>query len=156
MSGRRLIRYMGSLLLFFPLFLFSGAGKGMRETAVKDKIALSINGRPLWVEIVRTPAMRQKGLMNRERLDPKEGMLFVFEKDQVLSFWMKDTKIPLSIAFLDKNGKVTDIIDMEPYSTQPVRSSGLCRYAIEANRNFFTEAGLLVGDIVNLDTVRSP
>jgi uncharacterized membrane protein (UPF0127 family) len=154
MSGKRLIQYMGSLLLLLSLFLFSGSGKGPRDTSVSDKIALSINGRPLWVEVARTPAVRQRGLMYRESLDPKEGMLFVFEEEQVLSFWMKDTGIPLSIAFLDKNGKVTDIIDMEPYSTQPVRSSGLCRYAIEANRNFFTEAGLLVGDRVNVDTVK--
>jgi len=154
MSGRKSIQYAGSLLMLLSLFLFSGAGKGQSKTTADGKVALSINGRPLWVEVARTPAMRQRGLMYRESLDPKEGMLFVFEKDQVLSFWMKDTGIPLSIAFLDKNGKVTDIIDMEPYSTQPVRSSRLCRYAIEANRNFFTEAGLLVGDRVNLDTVK--
>ena len=143
-------------LLFVSLILFSATGKSFSGGKETEKVALSINGRPLIVEVARTPQMRQKGLMFRESLGPKEGMLFVFEEEQVLSFWMKDTGIPLSIAFLDKNGKVTDIIDMEPYSTRPVRSSGLCRYAIEANRGFFEKAGLLVGDRVNLDTVQNP
>ena len=153
MRTRRSIRHIVPLLLLSFLVLFSGSDKGASLKSQEDKIALSINGRPLYVEVARTPAKRQRGLMHRESLDPKEGMLFVFEKEQILSFWMKDTSIPLSIAFLDKNGKVTDIFDMEPFSVVPVRSSGLCRYAIEANRNFFTEAGLLVGDRVNLDTV---
>jgi uncharacterized membrane protein (UPF0127 family) len=120
----------------------------------KEKITLSINGRPLAVEVARTPSERQKGLMRRKNLDWNEGMLFVFEDDDILSFWMKDTELYLSIAFLDKNGKVTDIFDMKPFSLVPVRSSMPCRYAIEASLNFFKGAGLSVGDKVDLDMVK--
>ena len=92
--------------------------------------------------------------MNRDKLDWNSGMLFVFEDERVLSFWMKDTKIPLSIAFIDKNGKVTDIFDMKPYSLEAVTSTEKCRYAIEANIGFFDESGLTVGDTVDLRMVK--
>jgi len=118
------------------------------------KATLSINGRPLGVEIARTKKQRQKGLMYRDELGWHEGMLFIFKEDEYLSFWMKNTKLQLSVAFLDKNGKVTDIFDMKPYSLIPVRSTQKCRYALEVNRNFFKECQLFIGDTIDLDTVR--
>lgn len=116
----------------------------------KQSIVLSINGRPLTVEIARSEKERQLGLMHRDILDWNNGMLFVFETEKVLSFWMKDTKIPLSIAFVDKYGKVTDIFDMKPYSLEAVISTEKCKYAIEVNKGFFEESGLTVGDTVDL------
>ncbi|MFW6137649.1 MAG: DUF192 domain-containing protein, partial [Spirochaetota bacterium] len=88
-----------------------------------------------------------------EKLGYNEGMLFIFEEEKILSFWMKDTKIPLSIAFLDENGVVVDIKHMQPYSLRPVKSSKRCKYAIETNRGFFSRAGLSVGDTVDLSMV---
>jgi uncharacterized membrane protein (UPF0127 family) len=115
------------------------------------KATLSINGRPLTVEIARTNKQRAHGLMFRDKLEWNEGMLFVFRKEKVLSFWMKNTKIPLSIAFIDKTGTVTDIFAMTPYSLVPVSSSTRCRYALEVNRGFFEASGLKVGDRLDLD-----
>ena len=92
--------------------------------------------------------------MHRDKLDWNTGMLFIFENDKVVSFWMKDTKIPLSIAFIDKYGKVTDIFDMKPYSLEAVTSTEKCRYAIEVNKGFFEESGLAVGDTVDLRMVK--
>ena len=117
-------------------------------------LVLSINGRPLSVEVARSEKQRHRGLMHRDELDWNSGMLFVFENERVLSFWMKDTKIPLSIAFLDKYGKVTDIIDMKPYSLDAVISTQKCLYAIEVNRGFFEESGLAVGDTIDLGMVK--
>jgi uncharacterized membrane protein (UPF0127 family) len=119
----------------------------------KKDVIISINGRPLEVELAKTQRQREKGLMGRDFLGPNEGMLFIFKADQYLSFWMKDTTIPLSIAFIDKNGKVTDIVDMEPFSLTPVRSSKKCRYALEVNRHFFQGSGLTVGDSIDLSVV---
>jgi uncharacterized membrane protein (UPF0127 family) len=115
---------------------------------------LSINGRPLTVEIARSEKQRRRGLMYREELDWNSGMLFIFENERVLSFWMKDTKIPLSIAFIDKYGKVTDIFDMKPYSLDAVTSTQKCRYALEVNRGFFEESGLAVGDTIDLGMIK--
>ncbi|UCB46855.1 MAG: DUF192 domain-containing protein [Spirochaetota bacterium] len=137
---------------FIAVSLWSAAWASRGQD--NEKITLSINGRPLTVEIARTPSERRKGLMKRKSLDWNAGMLFVFRDDEIRSFWMKDTELYLSIAFLDKNGKVTDIFDMKPFSLIPVRSSKPCRYAIEANLNFFKEAGLSVGDRINLDMVK--
>lgn len=137
------------LLLLLPLILFiHSCGEK------KERITLSVNSRPLIVEVARTGRERERGLMYREELQWNEGMLFVFKEDEILSFWMKDTKIPLSIAFLDKDGKVTDIFDMIPYSLTPVNSSKRCRYALEVNRGFFRESELKVGDTVDLHSVR--
>lgn len=159
MGERRLGSY-GILLLFMSVTVFLYPGSKTSETDRSPEsggsgsfVTLSINGRPLRVEIARSPSERQKGLMHRERLEPDEGMFFVFPEDRILSFWMKDTGIPLSIAFLDKNGKVTDIFDMEPFSLYAVRSSAPCRYAIEAQKGFFRRAGLREGDCVSLDIV---
>jgi uncharacterized membrane protein (UPF0127 family) len=81
-------------------------------------------------------------------------MLFIFDNEKVLSFWMKDTKIPLSIAFIDKYGKVTDIFDMKPYSLKAVTSTEKCKYAIEVNKGFFAESDMTVGDRVDLRKVK--
>lgn len=134
-------------VLFILLLLLASCGTGSR------KVTLSINGRPLEVEIAKTRKQRARGLMNREELGWNEGMLFIFEEEQYLSFWMKDTSIPLSIAYVDKNGLVTDIYDMQPFSLEPVRSTRKCRYAIEVNRNFFRDAGLTVGSSLDLSVV---
>jgi len=137
------------LLCVLCMFFFTSC------SVVKSKsLTLSINGRPLSVEKARTKSQRKKGLMYREELGQHEGMLFIFKEDQHLSFWMKNTKIPLSIAFLDKNGKVSDIYDMEPYSLSPVRSTKKCMYAIEVNRGFFAECNLSVGDTIDLSVAR--
>ena len=138
-------------LIFIIILFFSYLSSCRSEDS---SILLSINGRPLTVEIARSESQRRKGLMNRESLDWSSGMIFVFENDRLLSFWMKDTKIPLSIAFLDKYGKVTDIFDMKPYSLDTVSSTQKCRYAIEVNRGFFEESGLAVGDKVDLHMLK--
>lgn len=145
----------GLLILYFlTLCLFSSCLFSSCHKKEMGKTTLSINGRPLSVEIARTKNQRQRGLMYRDELAINQGMLFIFKNDKILSFWMKDTKIPLSIAFIDKNGKVTDIFDMEPYSLIPITSNSKCRYALEVNQGFFKESGLLVGDRIDLETVR--
>ena len=107
---------------------------------------LNVNNVPLNVEIADTPAKRARGLMHRRGLAPDSGMLFVFKKPQKLSFWMKDTKIPLSIAFLSEIGQVLDIKDMEPGSLHSVASDHPAKYALEVNRGWFKKPDCRVGD----------
>jgi uncharacterized membrane protein (UPF0127 family) len=143
-------RYAGMARFAVLLFLVVAVSASCHLMRMK-KVTLSINGRPLTIEIARTNKQRANGLMFRDELEWNEGMLFVFRKEKVLSFWMKNTKIPLSIAFIDKNGTVTDIYSMTPYSLVPVSSSTKCRYALEVNRGFFEASGLEVGDRIDLD-----
>ncbi len=140
-------------ILFYSIFLFSGLCSLFAGDNLKDKAVLNINGRPLYVEIAKTPEERQKGLMFRKYLENNHGMLFVFSEERILSFWMKNTYIPLTIAFIDERGIVVDIFDMEPFSTEPVVSTLKCKYALEVNRGFFDRCGLKVGDKIDLSGI---
>jgi uncharacterized membrane protein (UPF0127 family) len=130
------------------------AGTIVAGGSKQEKFVLSLRGRPLTVEVARSETARRMGLMGRKTLPWNEGMLFVFESDQELTFWMKNTQIPLSIAFLDHRGQVRDIFDMIPYDESPVSSTTPCRYALEVNRGFFDECGLVPGDRIDLSAVR--
>jgi uncharacterized protein len=109
------------------------------------------------VEVAATDAERQRGLMGRPELEEKRGMLFVFEEERPLSFWMKNTLIPLSIAYIDSEGRIVDLQDMEPGDPEAsdaelprYPSAEPARYALEVNRGFFEERGVEVGDEVDL------
>ncbi|MDQ3834921.1 MAG: DUF192 domain-containing protein [Actinomycetota bacterium] len=105
---------------------------------------------PVQVEIADTDAERQQGLMGRTALAEDAGMLFVFDQEQQLSFWMKDTSIPLSIAFINGEGRIVDIQDMQPFDETPHLSAEPARYALEVNQGFFEERGVMIGDKVEL------
>lgn len=111
-----------------------------------QRISVGVGSAAFTVEVARTDAERARGLMHRRTLGSREGMLFVFETDQHLTFWMKDTLVPLSIAFLSSEGRILQIEDMEPLSEKPVRSTRSARYALELPRGAFAEAGAAVGD----------
>jgi uncharacterized membrane protein (UPF0127 family) len=105
------------------------------------------------VEIARTDEERAQGLMNRKKLSDGRGMLFVFEEDQVRSFWMKDTYIPLSIAFITWDGRIVDIKDMYPHDEISVSSNRSVRYALEVPQGWFSRAGVQTGDTVKLTAI---
>jgi len=104
----------------------------------------------LKAEIARTQAQHQQGLMYRKELKDGEGMLFIFEKDDVLSFWMKNTLVPLSVAYIASDGRILEIYNMEPGNLDPVNSSRSARYALEVPQGWFSRAGLAAGDKLDL------
>jgi uncharacterized membrane protein (UPF0127 family) len=83
-------------------------------------------------------------------MEPDQGMLFIFPQPQPRNFWMKDTLIPLSIAFVSANGVINEIMDMEPLDTRGVQGSFPSLYALEVNQGRFAELGIRVGDSLNL------
>lgn len=103
---------------------------------------------PVRVEIADTPETRAKGLMHRESLPADEGMLFIYDRPQVLSFWMKNTSIPLSIAFVDSRMKIIRIADMAPFEERSHDSVAPALYALEMNQGWFRRNGVRVGDEV--------
>ena len=113
-------------------------------------LELTVGGAVFRVELAVTPEQRRQGLMYRDRLGEREGMLFVFEDERLLSFWMRNTPLPLSIAFIDARGVIVRIADLVPYSEQQVSSQVPARYALEVNRGAFERAGVTVGDLVDL------
>ena len=102
-------------------------------------------------EIAANDDERSRGLMHRRSLADGEGMLFVFDWDHQMSFWMKNTLIPLSIAFIASDGRITEIRDMQPQDLNAVRSSRSVRYALEVPQGWFSRAGVQLGDIVRID-----
>ena len=116
-------------------------GADLRLKNRRETITLTVQGEAFTVEVARTDAERQKGLMGRGSLGAREGMLFVFERDEHLDFWMKDTRIPLSIAFLSAEGKILEVVDMQPLSRKAIRSRFSSRYALELNQGKFSEIG---------------
>ena len=105
---------------------------------------------PLLVEIPKSDALFRLGLMFRESLDIDKGMLFIFEEVGHHSFHMKNTRIPLDIAFVKEDGTIESIKELKPYSSLPVYSDGEVLFAIEANRGWFTENNVEVGDEIVL------
>lgn len=102
------------------------------------------------VEIADDEAKRLKGLMGRTELAENAGMLFVFEEEQPRSFWMKNTLIPLSIAYIDAEERIIDTQEMQPLDETVHPSAGPAMYALEVNQGFFKERGVEVGDRVEL------
>jgi uncharacterized membrane protein (UPF0127 family) len=104
------------------------------------------------VEVADDLAEQAKGLMDRTTLGENRGMLFVFPEERELSFWMKNTLIPLSIAFIDSESRIIDIQEMKPLDDEPPHyvSAEPARYALEVNRGFFEERGVRVGNRVEL------
>ncbi len=105
------------------------------------------------VEVADTPDERAEGLMHRESLAPDAGMVFVFFEDTTTGFWMKNTLIPLSIAFFDERGRIVRIMDMEPCEADPcpLYEPGVeYRGALEVNHGAFDEWGVEVGDVIRV------
>jgi hypothetical protein len=102
------------------------------------------------VEIADTDETRGLGLMYRSSMDPDAGMLFDFGEDTNSSFWMANTILPLSIAFIQADGNIIDIKDMQPLDTTSVGPGATYRYALETNQGYFRAHNLAPGDKVTL------
>ena len=109
---------------------------------------LRIAGHPLKVEIAQKEAELQKGLMFREKMGANDGMLFIFEERSYHAMWMKNTLIPLSVAFVDQDGTILNILDMEPQTLDTHQSAGPSLYAIETNKGWFAQKKIKAGDKV--------
>ena len=105
------------------------------------------------VEIASTPEARERGLMFRDFLPPDQGMLFVYPTDRPLGFWMKNCRVPLSAAFMDRDGRILNIEEMAPGTGIPdddlprYRSVGEARFVLEMEPGWFARKGIRAGDL---------
>jgi hypothetical protein len=120
------------------------------SSGLEERIEVIIGGQSFRVEVARTAEQKRQGLMHRESLGPREGMIFVYETDQHLSFWMKNTSIPLTLVFLSKDGRILQVEELEPFSLKSVVSERAVRYALELPAGVLEELGVGVGDRVIL------
>lgn len=140
-------------LIFLSLLFVSGcsASDNISDNPLCNSkgITVSIKDKVLLVDVVCSKSDQEKGLMNREVIPDNYGMLFVFKKEDFLSFWMKNTVVPLSIAYIDQDLKIVDVIDMMPLDLTPVRSTKKVLYAIEVNHGWFKNNNITVGDQIS-------
>ncbi len=111
-------------------------------------VRMNLGSRSFTLEVANTFESRRRGLMKRDSLPENHGMIFVFAEPQILGFWMKNTRIPLDIVYLDAEGKVVSVHSMQPYDLRSTDSNGLAKYAIELNEGAAAEAGIHPGDRV--------
>jgi uncharacterized protein len=118
---------------------------------------LRIGKRILRVEVAATPEERQTGLMHRRSLGEDQGMLFIFERRGLWGMWMKNTYIPLSVAFIGEDGRIINIEDMLPHTEDSHSASAPARYALEVNKGWFARHHIRRGTLVEgLDSLPRP
>lgn len=127
------------------------AGEGGARTAQGPLVPIRVGGIEIQVEIADDEAERARGLMFRESLPRDQGMLFIYPEERTLSFWMRNTLIPLDIAYADSEGRIVDIKQMEPQTLETHESGAPARYALEMNLGWFQSNGVRIGDTIEMD-----
>ena len=138
---RRRVRRATSRALIGALLALST----LPANAQQAEIPLTINEQHLTVEVAYTEASRRRGLMFRRMLPESRGMLFVFRDVALHGMWMMNTYVPLSVAFLDEQGVIINIEDMEPHTRTTHSAARPAKYALEVNRGWFTKRGIKPG-----------
>ena len=127
--------------------LLAAAGLALAEAPLPAR-QVKVAGHALRVEVAATIEQRMKGLMFREKLGADDGMLFVFDEPGYHAMWMKNTPLPLSVAFVDGAGTILNILDMEPHTLDQHAAAGPAVYAIETNKGWFAKRRIKAGDKV--------
>ena len=135
-------------LLFSVLTVWALAAAQPGSSAELPTTKLTIGKHTLTAELAASPAEQQTGLMNRFSLKPDHGMLFIYEQPQRLAFWMRNTYVALSIAFIGGDGRIVDIQDMQPQSEDTHWSRVPAQFALEMKKGWFAERGIVAGDTV--------
>ena len=143
-------RFFKPFLLF--IFVTSFASCSQKKLPVKQLTITTKEGQIFTVEaeLASTQEERNFGFMERKKIPDGTGMLFIFEYDQKLSFWMKNTPHPLSIAYIDSNGIIREIYDMTPFSLSSIESTVSVRYALEVPQGWFQKNNIIPGDKITL------
>ena len=137
------IRRLRLLLALLALAALPAFADTPMHTAV-----LKIGAHRIKVEVAETDEQREKGLMFRKQMGRDDGMLFIFDEPAYHAMWMKNTLIPLSVAFLDAQGTILNILDMEPQTLDSHAAAGPAIYAIETNKGWFEGKKIKAGDKV--------
>jgi len=137
-----------ALLLAFAATFAAGAVQAQEPATAQPPlrtVQLSAGIHVIHAEVADTDATRQRGLMFRKELEANDGMLFVFEQPDMQCFWMHNTPLPLSIAFIADDGTIANIADMAPQTDDTHCSKKPVRYALEMAQGWFTDHGISAG-----------
>lgn len=139
-------------IMFFALCILLSVSCQAKSLPVKELKITRADGTSVTVkaELAVKAAERNRGFMFRKNIPDGTGMLFVFENDQILSFWMKNTPHPLSIAYIDYKGQIRNIFDMTPFSEANITSTVSVRYALEVPQGWYEKNSINCGDRLEL------
>lgn len=121
--------------------------------SVEDRFALTIGDRRVRVQLAIFPGEMQQGLMYRKTMEEDEGMLFVYDRSQQMSFWMRNTDLPLDIGFFDAGGELKEVYPLHPRDERPVQSLGPRQFALEMNQGWFGRSGVKPGATLDRDAL---
>ena len=138
---------MKSRFSFFALCVALAASAAFAQEPQLNlpRVKLSAGMHQIDAQVARTPEQRATGLMHRKEMPTHEGMLFVFDEPQQQCFWMKNTLLPLAVAFLSDDGTILNIEEMAPQTLQSHCSAGPVRYVLEMNKGWFARRGIKPG-----------
>ncbi len=128
-----------------PMFAMAMLAGQAQARPNGDWISLKIGAFEVQAEVAATADKRSRGLMFRESLPDNHGMLFVFEGPSKICMWMKNTPLPLTVAFIDAAGTILNLEDMRPHTEQPHCAAAEATYALEMERGWFSDRGLAAG-----------
>jgi uncharacterized protein len=144
MRNRSPLLALSASSLLTALLLLQGSANAQQPSKF-PVVSLNAGIHVIKAEVAARDAERQQGLMYREKMGPNEGMVFLFGEPAGVCMWMKNTLIPLSVAFLDDNGKIVNIEDMQPHSTESHCARKPVRYALEMNQGWFKQKNIKPG-----------
>jgi uncharacterized protein len=132
-------------------FIAACCSVALAQSAAQKLPSIRLNAgiHNIQAEVAQTPEQRSTGLMFRKEMAANEGMLFIFEQPAVQCFWMKNTLLPLSIAFVDDSGAVVNLADMKPQSEQSHCSTKPVRFVLEMNQGWFAKRGIGPGATIS-------
>ncbi|MGP1678613.1 MAG: DUF192 domain-containing protein [Burkholderiales bacterium] len=128
--------------------LMFGFGSALAQQPELPMTALNAGIHVIHAEVAGTPATRSQGLMRRKAMAQGAGMLFLFDESATHCMWMKNTLIPLSVAFIDERGQIVNIADMQPLDETSHCASRPARYALEMNQGWFKKRGIVRGAVI--------
>ena len=143
--SKQYLNFVQKLFKYFIFLLFVSNLHASKIIDIKEYLSD--------IEIVSKYEDRKKGLMNRSSIPNDYGMLFIWPYERKQCMWMKNTYVPLSVAYIDIRGKIIEIYDMVPLSDESVCSKKRVRYALEVNLNWFEDNNILVGDVLDISNL---
>ncbi|WP_409523883.1 DUF192 domain-containing protein [Nitrincola sp. MINF-07-Sa-05] len=121
-----------------------------RQTVEFERVTLQVGEHLLDTEVAETPAQRSQGLMWRESLPENSAMLFIMDTQNKQCFWMRNTLIPLTVAFIDSNGRIIEFFDMQPLSDETHCATQPAQFGLEVNQGWFARKGITAGERIRL------
>ena len=150
------LRAVVSLLFLFGFALSNPAQAQDQAQTGLQRVKLAAGMHQIDVQLALTPEQRQIGLMFRREMPQHEGMIFVFEQAAEQCFWMKNTLLPLTAAFVADDGTIVNLADMKPQTTDSHCSAKPVRYVLEMNQGWFAKKGIRAGTRLQGSLFQSP